>query len=223
MMRGFRDAAIMATALLPWPVRCALLNTVFRWQVHRSARIGLSLFVGVRRVRLGPRARIGHFTVFRDLQCLNLGADSTIGQWNWITAAREILAASGRDGAGALLVGPHSAITSRHYFDCTGGIRVGAFTTVAGVRSTILTHQVNVYESRQTCRPVHIGDYCFVGSDVRITPGSSTADRCTIAMGSVVAGKLEEADILYGGVPARPIKELGDAAYFCRTTGRVRP
>jgi UDP-3-O-[3-hydroxymyristoyl] glucosamine N-acyltransferase len=200
-----------------------LLNTLFGWQVDRSARIGLSLFVGVRRVRLGPRARIGHFTVFRDLNYLELGTDSTIGQWNWITAARELLAASGGDGAGALVIGPHSAITSRHYLDCTGGVRVGAFTTIAGVRSTILTHQVDVYESRQVRLPVRIGEYCFVGSDVRIAAGSAIANGCAIAMGSVVAGALEEPGTLYGGVPARPIKELGEAAYLGRRTGRVRP
>lgn len=222
-MRNLRAAALMITALFPWPVRCALLNVLFGWQVDRSARIGLSLFVGVRRVRLGPRARIGHFTVFRDLNHLELGADSAIGQWNWITAARELLVTPGGDKVGVLKIGEHSAVTSRHYLDCTGGVTVGAFGTVAGVRSTILTHQIDISQSRSVWRPVRIGRYCYIGSDVRITPGSSIPDRCAIAMGSVVAGVLEEPGMLYGGVPARPIKELGRAAYFSRKKGRVQP
>jgi len=222
-MRKLRDAALMITALFPWPVRCALLNALFGWQVDRSARIGWSLFVGVRRVRLGPRAGIGHFTVFRDLNHLELGADSSIGQWNWITAARELLAVPGGDEAGVLMIGEHAAVTSRHYLDCIGGVTVGAFSTVAGVRSTILTRQIDMSQSRQVWRPVRIGRYCCIGSDVRIAPGSSILDRCAIAMGSVVAGILEEPGMLYGGVPARPIKELGKAAYFSRKKGYVQP
>jgi acetyltransferase-like isoleucine patch superfamily enzyme len=222
-MRKLRAAALMITALFPWPVRCTLLNVLFGWQVDRSARIGWSLFVGVRRVRLGPRARIGHFTVFRDLNHLELGADSHIGQWNWITAARELLATPGGDEAGVLMIGEHSAVTSRHYLDCTGGVTVGAFSTVAGVRSTIFTHQIDISQSRQVWRPVRIGRYCYIGSDVRITPGSSVPDRCVIGMGSVVTGVLEEPGMFYGGVPARPIKELGKAAYFSRKKGYVHP
>jgi UDP-3-O-[3-hydroxymyristoyl] glucosamine N-acyltransferase len=42
-------------------------------------------------------------------------------------------------------------------------------------------------------------------------------------MGSVVAGVLEEPGMLYGGVPARPMKELGKAAYFDRKQGYVQP
>jgi len=221
MSRKLRNAALVITALFPWPVRCALLNRLFGWQIDRSARIGWSLFVGVRRVRLGPRARIGHFTVFRDLNHLELGADSSIGEWNWITAARELLATPGGDEAGVLKIGEHSAVTSRHHLDCTSGVTVGAFSTVAGERSTILTHQIDISQSRQVWRPVRIGRDCHVGSDVRVAPGSLIPDRCAIAMGSVVAGVLEEPGMLYGGVPARPIKELGKAAYFSRKKARV--
>jgi acetyltransferase-like isoleucine patch superfamily enzyme len=121
------------------------------------------------------------------------------------------------DGAGGrLVVDRRGAITSRHYIDCSGDVSVGAFTVVAGVRSTILTHQIDVVESRQTVAPVAIGDYCFIGSNCRITPGSAIPDRCVTAMGSVVVGELPQPGMLYAGVPARPVKELGDATFFNR-------
>jgi hypothetical protein len=58
---------------------------------------------------------------------------------------------------GVFKIGEHSAVTSRHYLDCTGGVTVGAFSTVAGARSTIFTHQVDITQSRQVWRPVRIG------------------------------------------------------------------
>jgi acetyltransferase-like isoleucine patch superfamily enzyme len=68
---------------------------------------------------------------------------------------------------------------------------------------------------------VEVGDYCFIGSDTRVTPGARIPDRCVIAMGAVVAGRLEEEDTLYGGVPARPIKKVEGAKYFDRDWGHL--
>jgi acetyltransferase-like isoleucine patch superfamily enzyme len=89
------------------------------------------------------------------------------------------------------------------------------------VRSTILTHQIDVFESRQIRKPVRIGTYCYIGSDVRIVPGGSISDRCAVGMGSVVVGDLDKCGMLYGGVPAQSLRELGDAQYFNRTERRV--
>jgi acetyltransferase-like isoleucine patch superfamily enzyme len=214
-------ARSLLVALLPQPLKRAALRRLFGWQVDRSARIGLSLFDNVRHVRLGPGAYIGHFNVFRDLARLELGSKATIGQWNWITAAEVLVRQQHDEERGYLRLGDHSAITSRHYVDCTGGVVVGAYSTVAGVRSTILTHQIDVAGSRQSTSLVRIGDHCFIGSDVRITPGSHVPDRCAIAMGAVVAGELPEEGVLYGGIPARPLKDVGEGAYFTRQTGHV--
>jgi acetyltransferase-like isoleucine patch superfamily enzyme len=221
MIGSLRNFMLLVTVFLPWPARRVLFNTLFGWQIDKSSSVGLSLFIGVRHVKIGPRVRIGHFTVFRDLNRLEIGADSTIGQWNWITAAKKFLLARHDDREGFLAVGEHCAITSRHYLDCTAGITLGSFSTIGGVRSTILTHQIDLSDCRQTGRPVRIGAYCFIGSNVRIAPGSWITDRCAVAMGSVVAGTLEEPGMLYAGVPARPRRELGEAKYFSRTKGRV--
>lgn len=221
-MGRIRSGMLLVVGLLPcgWLKRTAL-RRLFGWEVDESAWIGISIFTNVRHARIGPGARIGHFNVFRNLLYLELGEEAAIGRWNCITAAKEFLEVRQTEGCGRLVVGHHAAITLRHYVDCPGGIEVGAFTTIAGVRSTILTHQIDIRSNYSIILPVKIGDYCYVGSDVRIVPGSSIPDRCVIAMGSVVAGKLAESNTLYGGVPARPLKSVDEGAYFSRKERRA--
>lgn len=210
-------------AIAPSRVKRVIGNRLLGWDIHESALIGVSL-LNVDTLIMGPGSRIGHFSVLRDLKKLELSASSRIGQWNWITAAAPLVRSPSLgladDRRGSLIVGKHSAITSRHYIDCSGGITIGAYTTVAGVKSTILTHQIDVAASKQTISPVSVGDYCFIGSDVKITPGTTIGNECVIAMGAVAAGNLIEPRTLYGGVPARPIKQV-DGSYFQRQTGFV--
>lgn len=217
-----RTIAVLVCTVLPTNLKRVLFQRCFGWKIDRTARIGLSLFLDVQHVELGPHVRIGHGNVFRNLRHLRVGEHASIGQWNWITTAHEFLTAPEMPERGTLTLGGHAAVTSRHYVDCAGGVRIGAFTTVAGVRSTIFSHQIDTKASRQTARPVEIGEYCFIGSNVCVTPDARIPDRCVIAMGSVVTGELPEPNTLYGGVPARAIKSLPDSAYFHRKEGYVR-
>ncbi len=72
-----------------------------------------------------------------------------------------------------LYIGRHSAITSRHFIDCTAGIKIGKYTTIAGIRTQILTHSIDLVKNRQDARPIEIGDYCFIGTNCVILPGPS--------------------------------------------------
>jgi acetyltransferase-like isoleucine patch superfamily enzyme len=219
-----RWIVMTASLVAPQGAKRRLFRRLLGWRVAESARIGLS-WIDVRDVSLGEDARIGHFTVARDLTILALGDRSTIGQWNWLSASPAFLAADRAAGTSrfrGLRIGHDSAITSRHYIDCSGGVTVGHHTTIGGVRSTILTHQISLEESRQTTSGVDIGDYCFVSSNVTVTPGSTLADRTVVAMGATVAGALPEGGVLYAGVPARPIRrDIGSFLYFKRRLGAV--
>jgi len=206
-------------AMLPIRIKRSAYRHLFGWEIDDTARIGFSI-MNVRDVYLGPNTRIGHFSVFMNLQRLHLANNSRIGQWNWCSAA-PLFSSSGQNEAATLVLGEHAAITIRHYLDCSGGISIGAFSVFGGVKSTVLTHQVDTVESRQTTSPVQIGEYCFIGSDVRITSGSQIPDRCIVAMGAVVAGQLAEEGMLYGGVPAKPIKPV-EGEFFKRSVGFVR-
>lgn len=219
LVRNARTSLLLGIGLLPpGRLKRAALRYLFGWEIDESAWIGVSVFMNVKHARIGSGARIGHGNVLRNLLYLELGEGAAIGRWNWITAAQAFLDQPQAEDRGRLVVGPHAGITLRHYIDCPGGIEVGAFTTLAGVRSTILTHQIDIRSNYQITLPVKIGSYCYIGSDVRIVPGSKIPDRCVVAMGSVVAGELPESDMLYGGVPARPLKKVDEGAYFSRNT-----
>lgn len=214
-----RFATVALTMAMPWRVRRAVLCHVLHWQLHPTSHIGLSM-LDVDRLILDEGARIGHFTVVRGLRLIHIGTGSVISNWNWITAVRGFRVLSTR--AGILRVGPESAITSRHYIDCSGGITIGAFVTVAGVRSTIFTHQISRMRNEQTIRPVTIGDRCLIMSNVKIAPGAYVARDSVVGMGAVVVGRLERESRLYAGVPAREVRPLpADDDYLNRAVGPV--
>jgi acetyltransferase-like isoleucine patch superfamily enzyme len=173
--------------------------------------------IGVTKARLEARASIGAFNVIRNVSSFVLESGAILGQFNWVTGGSTgILSESSR-----LFLGKESAVTSRHYIDVSGAVTVGAFSTVAGERSVILTHQIDYRESRQTLAAVHIGQYALVSSNVKIVPGASVPDFSVVAMGSVVAPGLIETSCLYAGIPAKPRRRGIHGRYFERLTGPV--
>jgi len=216
---------VVAFWLLPMPqvVKRAIGRRLLGWVVHPSARIGLSL-VDCDRLELGPGSAIGHLNVIRGMAGVRLGANSSIGNWNWFTCAGMFRTVRGSQSSsvGRLEIGPHSAITSRHYVDCSGGVYIGQFTTIGGVRSTILSHQIDLALGVQSAATTTVGDYCFVSSNACLTPGSSVPDRSIVAMGAVVVGALPHPGSLYGGVPAQLIRSgIDSGRYFSRPRGFV--
>jgi acetyltransferase-like isoleucine patch superfamily enzyme len=169
------------------------------------------------RVQMGDGVKIGPFNIFRDLARLQFGQDVRIGQWNWFSASWHMRQAG---GPGTLELGPQSSITSRHYVDCTGGVRVGAYTTIAGERSTFLTHGISWDTSDQTYRPIEIGDFCLLSSNLQVAPGASVGDRIVVGMGATVAGRLSEPG-LYVQPRAELVKRDLAGRYFARDVGNV--
>ena len=58
-----------------------------------------------------------------------------------------------------------------------------------------------------TARPIDVEDGCWIGARATILPGVEIGDGCVVAAGSVVTDDCEP-DGLYGGIPARRIREL---------------
>lgn len=56
-------------------------------------------------------------------------------------------------------------------------------------------------------KPIIVGDGCWIGANSLIMPGVTIGSGVVIAAGSVVTKDCEK-DCLYGGIPARKIKEL---------------
>jgi acetyltransferase-like isoleucine patch superfamily enzyme len=79
--------------------------------------------------------------------------------------------------------------------------------TVIGANASILGH---VGEKGRLVRmPVTIGKHCTIGQYANIFPGVTMGDNCHVgAMSMVPKGMQLDANAVYGGVPARKIKDL---------------
>ena len=57
-------------------------------------------------------------------------------------------------------------------------------------------------------KQVIIGDGVWIGSNAMVMPGVKIANKIIVAAGSVVTKDLYKEGWLYGGIPAKPIKQL---------------
>jgi serine acetyltransferase len=209
---------------MPWPLKRWYLVNVLGYELHPTSHIGFSLIMA-RKVVLEKGARIGHLNRCQGLDLLHLSAHSMIGKLNWITgypSGDPTHFAHQPEREPSLILKEHAAISNRHLLDCTAKVVIGPFATFAGFRSQILTHSVDLEHSRQAAEPVEVGAYAFVGTDCILLGGSSLPDRSVLAAKSLLNKKHAEEYTLYGGVPAKPIKQLPSTwAYFHRKTGFI--
>lgn len=210
--------------LLPWSLRRQFLERQFGYRLHPKSYIGFA-WIFPRRLVMEENARIGHLTVAKGLDHLHVGAHAVIGQLNWITGfptgpSRHFAHQPGRRAE--LIVEQHAGISSRHFIDCTARIRIGAFTTVAGFRSQLITHSIDLAAARQSSEPIEIGEYCFLGTESVVLGGSALPHHSVLGAKSLLNKKWDAPFQLYAGVPAKPIKELPrDLGYFQRQEGFV--
>jgi len=210
--------------IFPWSIRRPLLNVLFGYKISKTAHIGYSIIIPDN-LEMSNHAHIGHLTFCKGISLLKLGEFSSIGNLNWITGspiknANFFKHRTDRDPS--LVLGDQTAITNRHLIDCTDRIDIGEYTTVAGFRSQLLTHSIDIMTSRQNCSPISIGSYCFLGTACVLLPGTSLGNYCVLGANSLLNKHFTSNYGLYGGVPATLKKELPqDAEYFRRKTGFV--
>ena len=221
----FCTALKTVTVLLPWPLRRWVLQSVFGYRIDKTARIGLA-WVYPKRLIMERNASIGHLTACVNLDLVHLDAHSQIGRLNWITGfptgGNSPHFAHQSDRKAELWLGEHSAITNRHLIDCTNQVRIGRFSTFAGFHSQILTHSIDLEYSRQSSKPVTIGDFCFVGTNCVLLAGSTLPNYCVLGAKSLLNRNHTDEHTLYTGTPARAIRRLPpEMRYFWRSTGFV--
>ena len=219
-----RNVLFAITILLPWPLRRLVLMSFFGFDLHPTSRIGVS-WIFPRRLVLEENARIGHLTVCKGLDLLQLKANARIGPLNWITgypSALKQFFADDTERKPEFILGEHAAVTTRHLIDCTSSVTVGDYSTVGGWRSQILTHSIDFDLGRQTSKPVVVGRYCFVSTGCVLLAGSRLPDFSILAAASLLNDCFSETHYLYGGSPCRPIKPLSEGTgYFLRRVGLV--
>lgn len=195
-------------ALLPRPLArmalCALGHSV-----GPGVRIGFSLLL-VDRLVLQGGASIGHFNLIH-VRRVVMRRGAYIKRGNLINGPLSIALGQGgvignrnkivRAPIGLVTVGPSmfktgevAGITSDHYIDCTTSVRIGNFSSLAGIGTQVWTHGY-VHEEVGTGRyrvdgGVRIGNNVYVGSSCIVTTGVELADNVIVGAGTTVARSL---------------------------------
>ncbi len=208
-------------AILPSFLKRSIYRHVFGYTIGKNVFIGLSVidvqdcqiddgvsighfnvFISTKKLSIGELTRIGHFNIFRGGDLISIGRYCEILRFNEINSIPDPVASNQVDPT--LIIGNGCMISSSHKIDFTDRVEFGRRVILGGRNSSIWTH------NRQETQPIKIGELCYIGSEIRMAPGSSIPDRCIVGIGSVITKKLEAKPSLIGGVPAKVIKLLDD-------------
>ncbi len=180
-----------------------------------DVRIGhFNVIIGVKKLKMGDHVRIGHLNIIRGGEEVLLERYAEIMRMNEINSIPEPDAVNPVEPRFRL--GAGSIVTTGHKIDFTDRVDIGRRTIIGGRNSSLWTH------NRQRTRPIIIGEFAYVGSEIRMAPGSSIPSRCIVGIGSVITTKIEREETLIAGVPAKPIKELSSEDRFL-IERRTRP
>jgi serine acetyltransferase len=213
-----RNLAAALTLILPWGVRRRVLEALFGFEIHSTARIGFS-WVVPRRLVVGPHARIGHLNVIRQVQTVILEEGGTIGGLNWITANLESSDEIALDErTSQLVLRFYAGMTTRHYLDCSATIELAKYAVLGGVRSVLLSHHMDVHKAIATCRPIRVGEQSLVSTNCMLLGGAELPDRSVLGASSLLMDAPKETHRLYAGIPAREVSAYApDLAWFQRS------
>lgn len=204
----WRKALARIIAALPangWRVTCWRLLGA---QLPRGTRIGRGTVIACSAFRAGSGVSIGRNNRFTGPFAIIIGDGVFIGRGNRFDCG-DVAASPAKAHMGyarRMTVGAGSLIHEDHLFDLYGAITIGAGTWIAGVGSQFWTHGASAME-----RDITIGAGCYLGSAVRMAPGTAIGDRCVLGLGSVVVSRLDRSDCVLGGFPAKVLR-TNDAA-----------
>jgi len=214
-----RLALLAVVGLLPGPVKRPLYRALFGYRIGRGVRIGL-VILDAEAVELGDGTEIGHLNLVTRVGSLVTGKSVRIGALNIIRGGERVVlgdyvevmrlnvlnAIPDHDcttsPVSRLEIGAGAVVVSGHRIDFTDQVTIGRNVIVGGRNSSLWTH------NRQQTAPIAIGDFCYLGSEVRLAPGARLAERSILGLGSVLAGAIDTPGSLVGGVPARIIRPL---------------
>jgi acetyltransferase-like isoleucine patch superfamily enzyme len=217
--RRLRLALLAAVAILPGFLKKPLYRSLFGYRIGRRVRIGLVL-LDAREVDLGEGTEIGHLNLVLRVGRFATGKRVRIGSLNIVRGGEEVRLGDYAEvmrlnvlnaipdhdcttsPVSRLEIGAGAVIVSGHRVDFTDRVTIGRNVILGGRNSSLWTH------NRQQTAPIVIGDFCYVGSEVRLAPGARLPERSILALGSVLAGAIDVPGSLVGGVPAKVIRAL---------------
>lgn len=210
--------------ILPWKLRRFLLIKIFGYEIDPKAKIGLS-YIYPDKLVMKRGAYIGHLNVAIHLHAIVMDENSCIVQQNWITGfplKDQTYFAAYTNRSPELFMGKEAAISKKHLIDCTDKVSIGAYTSIGGYNTQILTHSTSLEKNDQSCAPIIIGHHCFIGTRSIILPGSVLPNQSVLGAGALLQKKFTEPFSLYGGVPAKFIKKVNENYLFFYRTFRPK-
>lgn len=198
-----------------------LYRLLFGYRIGRGVRIGFvlldaeevdlgegtvlghfNLILRVGQLRMGREVRIGHLNIIRGGERVTLGDFVTVMRLNVLNAIPDHDCTT--SPISALGLGTGSIIVSGHRIDFTDTVTIGRHVILGGRNSSLWTH------NRQETAPISIGDFCYLGSEVRIAPGAKLPSECILGLGAVLSRTIAEPRSLVAGVPAGVVRKLTD-------------
>jgi acetyltransferase-like isoleucine patch superfamily enzyme len=220
-----RLAMLACVALFPNFLKRALYRSFFGYKIGKRVRIGLTIIdaqqcridddvtighlnviVRVKKLVIGDHVRIGHLNIIRGGDEVVLGRYAEIIRMNEINSIAEPDVVNPTDPR--FLLGEGSVITTGHKIDFTDRVTIGRRSILGGRNSSLWTH------NRQRTRPIDVGSFAYIGSEIRIAPGGSLPSKCIVGIGSVITSELSDEGYLIAGVPAKAVKELNEEDRF---------
>ncbi len=216
---------LACVAFLPSFLKRPSYRLFFGYRIGKRVRIGVSLIdakhceigddtsignlnaiLGVQKLIIGDHVRIGHLNVIRGGDEVSIGRYAEIMRMNEINSIPEPDVVNPTDPR--FVLGNGSIITAGHKIDFTDRVTIGRRSILGGRNSSLWTH------NRQRTRPIDIGSFAYIGSEIRIAPGGSVPSKCIVGIGSVITSELTGEGQLIVGLPAKPVRELNEEDSF---------
>jgi acetyltransferase-like isoleucine patch superfamily enzyme len=212
-------------AFLPSFIKRPSYRLFFGYRIGKRVKIGLSI-IDAGQCEISDDVSIGHFNVITRVADLKIkdhtrighlniirgGDEVSLGRYSEIMRMNEINSIPDPDAVNEInprfLLGDGSIVTTGHKIDFTDKVEIGRRVILGGRNSSLWTH------NRQRTLPITIGDLVYIGSEIRMAPGSGVAARCIVGIGAVITAQMAEEGKLIGGVPAKVIKDLSSEDQF---------
>lgn len=217
----------------PWLSLIAWLlpsSSFKRWGLRRlgntiasDAVIGPNLVLGCGPFTIGAETIVDPFNLFKGLSRVELGKRVRIGRYNQISASPEYQKYSRK--VGVLVMRDVTLLTNRHYLDCSGQIIIEYHAAVGGMRTIMMSHEYDTLESSSTVGRVRVGEFAMTGACCIFLKNSYVPPYSVLAAGTIVVKRPADEKPragLYGGVPAKFIRELPELGWW-KDDDVVRP
>ena len=214
-----RLLALAFIALMPSFLKRTLYRWCFGYRIGKRVRVGVSI-IDARQCSIADDVSIGHLNVVTRVAQLTIhdhvrighlniirgGSEVSLGRYAEIIRMNEINSIPDPEVVNEIdprfVLGNGSIITTGHKIDFTDRVEIGRRVILGGRNSSLWTH------NRQRTMPITIGPMVYIGSEIRMAPGSAIPARSIVGIGSVITAALAEEGKLIAGVPAKTIKDL---------------